>query len=157
MAFTKGTQALQHLVHSLHEAHMNPSLQPMVRVLMHLIIFLHHPTKKALTLLITLLQGVQRLDGIVIGMSHLLRLLLEDVASLPLLIALQRGQESQVIAPRCTQEMAKPREEGISKREEGLPLHPVRHLLIILKSWMHLLSLPQKCIQRSSIKGLTMH
>ena len=78
-----------------------------------------------------------------IGMSHLLRFPLEDVASLALLIALQRGQEIQVIAPRCTLGMEKAREEGISKKEEGLPLNQVCHLLMILKSLMHLVSLPQ--------------
>ena len=35
VASTKGTQALWYLVHTLHEAQMNPSLQPMVRALMH--------------------------------------------------------------------------------------------------------------------------
>ena len=59
----------------------------------------------------------QRLNRKVIGMSRLLRLLLEDVTSLALLISLQRGQESQVIAPRRTLEMAKAREEYISKRK----------------------------------------
>ena len=90
-----------------------------------------------------------------IRMSHLLRKPQEDDASLALLIALQKGQGSQAIAPRCTQEMAKAREEGISKRE-GLPLHQIYHLMI-LKSWMHLLSLLQKCIQSTSKKQLIMH
>ena len=35
VASTEGTQALWYLVHTLHEAQMNPSLQPMVRALMH--------------------------------------------------------------------------------------------------------------------------
>ena len=91
-------------------------------------------------------------------MSRLLRLPLEDVASLALLITLQRGQGSQVIAPRHTQGMAKAREEDMSKREESLPLPlKARHLLMILKSQMHLPSLLQKCIQSASKKGLIVH
>ena len=35
VASIEGTQALRYLVHTLHEAQMNPSLQPMVRALMH--------------------------------------------------------------------------------------------------------------------------
>ena len=34
VASIEGTQALRYLVHTLHEAQMNPSLQPMVRALM---------------------------------------------------------------------------------------------------------------------------
>ena len=85
-------------------------------------------------------------------MSHLLRLPLEDIASLALLIALQRGQESQVIAPRHTLEMAKAREGDSSKREEGLPLHQVRHPLMMMKIQMHLPSLPQNYVQSASEK-----
>ena len=146
VASTKGTQALRYLVHTLHEAQMNLSLQPMVRALMRSNNLLapsneegpnptHNSSPKS-----TEAQRDSDRDELS------LRLPLEDVASLTLLIALQRGQESQVIALRRTLEMAKAREEDISKREEGLHLHQVCHPLMMMKNQMHLPSLLQKCI-----------
>ena len=101
--------------------------------------FLYHLMKRAQTLLVTLHQGVQRLHENALRMSHLLREPQEDVASLILTITLQRGKESQVIAPRHTQGMEKGREEDISIREGDLPLlAQTCHLLMIPRSQMHL-------------------
>ena len=88
-------------------------------------------------------------------MSRLLRLPLEDVTSLTLLFALERGQENQVIAPIHTQEMEKSKEQDISQREQGLPLiHQVHHLLKVFKSSMHPQSPPQRFLQGTNKNGL---